>query len=191
MSASDDLEWRELDREPVADCRIFGVERSTAVSPRDGSSHAFYRITSPDWVQIVPVTAAHEIVLVRQYRHGAQRLTLEIPAGLIEPGEDPAAAAVRECLEETGYRAGAPTPLGVLNPNPALFANRLFSFFAENVVRAQPIQNTGTEETEVVLVPVGNVPDLLLGGEIDHALCAVTLWRYLHVSGVLASQGTP
>src|SRR5262245_30832373 len=97
-------EWRELAREPVADCRIFGVERPLAESPVDGSRHAFYRIRSQDWTQIVPITRDGHIVLVRQYRHGAERLTLEIPGGLIDPGEDPGEAALRECLEETGYR---------------------------------------------------------------------------------------
>lgn len=185
MSSSDDLYWRELAREQVADCRIFGVERSVATSPRDGSAHTFYRISSPDWVQIVPVTADGQVVLVRQYRHGAERVTLEVPAGLIEDGEDPAAAALRECLEETGYRGEAATSLGVVNPNPALFANRLYSFCAENVRCEQAIQNTGTEETRVVLAAIGDLPRLLLTGEIDHALCAVTLWRFLYERGVL------
>ncbi len=98
----------------VADCRIFSVERSVAASPVDGAQHTFYRILTPDWVQILPITAAGEAVMVRQYRHGAQRVTLEIPAGLVEPGEDPAVAGLRECLEETGYRALAAVPLGVL-----------------------------------------------------------------------------
>ena len=177
---SDDLEWRELAREQIADCRVFGVEKSVAASPRDGSQHAFYRITSPDWVQLVPVTAAGEIVLVRQYRHGAERVTLEIPAGLIEPGEDPAAAGLRECLEETGFKASAATPLAIVNPNPALFGNRLFSFVAENVVPAQAVQNFGTEETEPVRVPIADVVKMLVSGEIDHALVAATLWRYLY-----------
>ncbi len=184
MSSSDDLNWRELARERVADCRIFSVERSTAASPRDGSVHTFYRIASPDWVQIVPVTADDRVVLVRQYRHGAERVTLEIPAGLIEPAEEPAAAGLRECLEETGYRGAAATPLGVVNPNPALFANRLFSFYTENVTLEQEIQNTGTEETQVVLVSMRDLPALLTSGEIDHALCAATLWRFLYARDV-------
>lgn len=185
MSKSDDLEWTELRREPVADCRIFSVERSVAASPRDGSTHTFFRIASPDWVQIVPVTADEQVVLVRQYRHGAERVTLEIPAGLIELGEAPADAALRECLEETGYRGTVATPLAVINPNPALFGNRLFSFVAENVVPLQAIQNTGTEETRVVLVPIAGLPQRLASGEIDHALCAVTLWHFLYRRGVL------
>jgi 8-oxo-dGTP pyrophosphatase MutT (NUDIX family) len=110
-------------------------------------------------------------------------MTLEIPAGMLDPGEDPAAAALRECLEESGYRARQAISLGVVNPNPALFANRLHAFMAHDARPAQAIQNTGTEQTEVVLVPVREIRGLLLRGEIDHALVAGTLWRFLHERG--------
>jgi 8-oxo-dGTP pyrophosphatase MutT (NUDIX family) len=172
-------EWRELRREPVADCRIFSVERSISVSPHDSAEHAFYRIESCDWAQILPITVDDEAVLVRQYRHGAGRVTLEIPGGLIDAGETPAAAAARECLEETGYRAANVVSLGSLNPNPALFGNRLFSFYATGVVRVGEIANTSAEHTEVMLVPVRELPALLADGTIDHALVAGTLYRYL------------
>jgi ADP-ribose pyrophosphatase len=175
--------WRELERETVADGRIFTVEQSVAVSPVDGKARTFHRIQCVDWVQILPITPDEQAVLVRQYRHGSQRLTLEMPGGLIDPGEEPAAAALRECLEESGYRARRAQPLGVIQPNPALFANRLHSFFATDVVPEREIQNTGSEVTEVVLVPVVELEGLLVSGEIDHALVACTLWRYLRFHG--------
>lgn len=173
--------WRELEREPVADCRIFNVERSVAVSPVDDQPRAFHRIQSADWAQIVPITSDGKAVLVRQYRHGVQRVTLEIPGGLIDPGEDPASAAARECLEETGFRARVALSLGVTAPNPAVFANHLHAFYAVDVEPEQAVQNTGSEVTEVVLVPVAELEGLLLAGEIDHALVAGTLWRYLRL----------
>ena len=174
---------REISRETVADARIFTVERSMAESPVDGETRPFHRIRSVDWAQIVPITRDDEAVLVRQYRHGSQLITLEIPGGLVDAGEDPAAAALRECLEETGYRARTARPLGVVNPNPALFAHRLHSFYATDVESERAIQNTGSEVTEVVLVPVADLERLLLAGEIEHALVAGALWRYLRVHG--------
>jgi ADP-ribose pyrophosphatase len=173
--------WRELERETIADGRIFTVERSTAVSPVDGEPRVFHRIRSVDWVQILAITAKDEAVLVRQYRHGTQRVTLEMPGGLIDPGEDPATAALRECLEETGYRVRTAQPLGVVTPNPAILMNRLHSFYATGAEPEGAIQNTGTEVTEVVLVPIADLEGLLVSGEIDHALVAATLWRYLHL----------
>ena len=66
--------------------------------------------------------------MVRQYRHGANRITLETPGGLVDPGETPAEAAAREMLEETGYQAREIISLGGINPNPAIFSNRLHAF---------------------------------------------------------------
>ena len=175
--------WRELSCETIADGRIFTVERSTAESPVDGKSRAFHRIRSVDWVQLLPITRDNEAVLVRQYRHGSQRITLEMPGGLVDAEEDPAAAALRECLEETGYLARSARPLGNVNPNPALFAHRLYSFYATDVESERAIQNIGNEVTEVVLVPVADLEGLLLAGEIEHALVAGTLWRYLRLHG--------
>ena len=175
--------WRELSRETIADGRIFSVERSTAESPIDGTPRPFHRIRSVDWAQLLPITRDNDAVLVRQYRHGAQRITLEMPGGLVDAGEDPATAALRECLEETGYRARSTRPLGDVNPNPALFAHRLHSFYATDVEPERAIQNTGSEVTEVVLVPVADLEGLLLAGEIEHALVAAALWRYLRVHG--------
>jgi 8-oxo-dGTP pyrophosphatase MutT (NUDIX family) len=175
--------WRELSRETVADARIFTLERSMAESPVDGQARAFHRIRSVDWAQLLPITANNEAVMVRQYRHGPQRMTLEMPGGLIDPGEDPATAAQRECLEETGYRARSVQPLGSVNPNPALFAHRLYSFYATDVEPERAIQNTGSEVTEVVLVPVADLEGLLLAGEIEHALVVGALWRYLRFHG--------
>jgi 8-oxo-dGTP pyrophosphatase MutT (NUDIX family) len=175
----DRLIWPELAREHVADCRVFSVERTIAASPTDGTRHAFYRIHSGDWAQIVPVTTDGRLVFVRQYRHGARRVTLEMPAGMVDAGEDPAVAALRECLEETGYRARDAFSLGSVNPNPTLFDNRLHSFFATGVVRERDVQNTATETTEVVLLERDEVRAKLESGEIDHALVALTLWRFL------------
>jgi 8-oxo-dGTP pyrophosphatase MutT (NUDIX family) len=174
------LVWREIAHEFLARYRVFSVERSRAISPLDGAEHDFYRIQSSSWTQIIPITKDRQVVLVRQYRHGAGRVTLEIPGGLVADGEDPGEAAMRECLEETGYRARNAVPLGVLSPNPALFANRLYGYVATDVEPESAIENDSVEQTEVVLVPIREIAGKMLSGEIDHALVVATLWRYLH-----------
>jgi ADP-ribose diphosphatase len=171
--------WRETRRETLLECRIFDVERSTAQSPVDGSSHDYYRVVSNDWVQIIPITPDDEVVMVRQYRHGSSSIVLEIPGGLMEPGEKPAEAAIRECLEETGYRAEKAEAMGALNPNPAIHAHRLYSFVARDVRKVADVQNTATEFTEVELVPVDQIAGFLREGRIDHSLVAATLWQFL------------
>jgi 8-oxo-dGTP pyrophosphatase MutT (NUDIX family) len=171
--------WREVGSEQLLDCRILQIYKSTAVSPESGEPHDFVRIRSVDWVQIIPITAAGEVVMVKQYRAGSGTITLEIPGGLLDPGEEPAAAAARECLEETGYGAKRVHAMGALNPNPALFTNRLHSFYALDVERVGDIRNEGNERTEVVLVPLRELERLLREDHIDHSLVAATLWRYL------------
>jgi len=172
--------WTVLSIEPLQDCRVFTVERLESRSPVDASVHDFFRIRSVDWAQIVPVTDNDEIVMVRQYRHGSGELSLEVPAGLIDAGEAPDAAAARECLEETGYAVSNLRSLGVLRPNPALFMNRLHTFAAFGAQPAARIMQTDTEQTEVELVRVADMADLLIRGVVDHALDTAVLWRFLH-----------
>jgi len=172
--------WKEIATRALLDCRVFGVESSIAESPVDGSQHEYFRIISDDWVQIVPVTAAEEIVMVWQFRHGSSEMSLEVPAGLVSHGEAPADAARRECLEETGYEAGSVVSLGVLRANPAYFSNRLYAYYSLGVSEVAPIQNTGTEQTEVELVRIDDVVPYLRSGKIDHALAAAVLWRFLN-----------
>ena len=147
-------------------------------SPTTGDSHPFYRIESPAWVNVVALTEHDELVMVRQWRQGLRAVTLEIPGGLVDPGETPAEAGARELLEETGFRAGRMTSLGSINPNPALFANRCHMQVAEGCVPVAEIQNSATEETIVELLPRAALPDLLRSGGIDHALVVAALYAY-------------
>ena len=129
----------------------------------------------------MPITVDDEVVFVRQFRHGSEAISLEIPGGMVDPGEHPQVAAVRECLEESGYQAGSVESFGVLNPNPALFPNKLHTFVARQCQATGEIANTLTEHTEVELVPMKDLPELLQSGAIDHALVAATLWRLLYL----------
>ena len=173
-------QWQRKKVRRLADCRVFTVSESTSISPLSGEEHLFYFIDSADWVNIVPITPERQVVFVKQFRHGSEQITLEIPGGMIDPGEAPEVAATRECLEESGYKADRVESLGVLNPNPAVFPNRLHTFVARECIRVDEIANTSTEQTEVVLVPLEELPEMLGSGQIDHALVAATLWRLLY-----------
>ena len=172
--------WKRKSTRRLANCRVFSVSESVSVCPRTGHEHQFYFIDTVDWVNVIPVTDDQEVVFVRQFRHGSEEVTLEIPGGMIDPGEDPQVAAIRECLEESGYQTERVESLGVLNPNPAIFPNRLHTYLARGCVPIAEIANTSTEHTEVVLVPMADLPQILQSGEIDHALVAATLWRWLY-----------
>lgn len=170
--------WRVIDEEHLQHCKVFDVHRATMESPLSGEPHPFYRIESPAWVNVVALTEAEELVMVRQFRHGSRVVTLEIPGGLVDPGESAAIAGGRELLEETGYRAGRLESLGSLNPNPALFANRVHMELALDCVREAEIQNSSTEHTTVELLPLRELPDVLRAGGIDHALVVAALYAF-------------
>ncbi len=171
--------WELVETEELQECKVFAVSRTMARSPITGEIHPFFRIEAGEWVNVVPITADDELVMVRQYRHGSREITLEIPGGIVDPGETPAEAAARELLEETGYRAERVEAIGIVNPNPALFENRCHTFLAPGAVRVAEIQNTQLEETSVELVPVAEIPDQLRQGRIDHALVVAALYWYV------------
>ena len=86
MSDDSDLLWRRERSEQVADCRVFQVRRDYSADPRDGREHDFYVIEAPDWINIIPLTKDEEVVLIEQYRHGTESVSLEIPGGMVDPG---------------------------------------------------------------------------------------------------------
>jgi 8-oxo-dGTP pyrophosphatase MutT (NUDIX family) len=167
-----------VETEFLQDCKVFSVSRTRAESPRTREIHPFYRIDSSDWVNIIPITAAGELVMVRQFRHGLDGFTVETPGGMVDPGETPASAAGRELLEETGYRAAEIVPLGGVNPNPALFGNILHVFLGRDAVKVAEVRNESTEETQVELVPQAELGALIRGGQVNHALVLAAFHLY-------------
>ncbi len=172
--------WPCIRTRSVQSFRVFSIRTDTAVSPRTGVEHDFYVIESQDWVNIIPLTADHRVVMIRQYRHGSRKVTLEIPGGLVDSGDTPEEAAVRELLEETGYQAEEVAKIGVSNPNPAIFNNRCYTFVARNVIKGRDPMPDQTEDIEVVLIPLIDIPDLIREGKIDHAIViSAFYWFFL------------
>lgn len=171
--------WQRLGSETVYTCRIFSLREDRKQSPRDGRAHDFFVLDSTDWVNIVPVTPDDQVVLIHQYRHGVDDITLEIPGGLIDPHDpSPLHAARREMQEETGYDSDDVIPLGSIHPNPAIQGNRCYTFLARNVEKRFEPQFDTTEETEVMLVPVAQLPELVREGRITHALVVTAFYWY-------------
>ncbi|NIQ37252.1 MAG: NUDIX domain-containing protein [Proteobacteria bacterium] len=163
-------DWPLVKSVQGSDYSLFSVRIDTARSPRTGKNRDFYVIDTMDWVTMVPVTPASEVVMVKQFRHGIKETTLETPGGLVERGCGHKQSVERELLEETGYRAREVSLLGELYPQPALFNNHYLVYLGKGVESvAQPCQDEG-EDLDVVLVPLRDIKEMIRVGGIKHAL---------------------
>lgn len=149
-------------------------------SSEDDREFNFYLMRSRDWCNIIPVTEDGKVVMVKQYRIGISEHTLEVPGGVIDPNDsNTQEAAIREMEEETGY---APLPgarcqnLGWSFPNPAIQDNRVHSFIIGPVRKIRDQNLDDGEMIEVIEVPLSEIGDRILNGEINHALMLITFF---------------
>lgn len=165
------------------------VERHEVALEREGLNpdpYSCFTLRLADWVTVAAITDDGRFVLVRQHRHGIDDVTIEPAGGIIDPGEDPQASALRELVEETGYEARDATSLGWVHPNPAMQANRCYLFLARGAAPALDEQgrprspddlNDPEESTEPVLMTPAEVEAAIRDGQISHALGVLVLER--------------
>lgn len=168
--------WKIIDSSHLADYTIFSIYRVRSESPRTGKVLPFHIIDCGTWINIFPITENGHVVMIRQYRHGTKEITLEIPGGLAEPNEDPADAARREMVEETGYDSDTILPLGCVTPNPAFLTNRCHTFVAPHVSRVRAQSLDRGEDIEVVLIPLHQLRELVSNGTITHSLVVAAIY---------------
>ncbi len=173
--------WRVEAERVVFDHPLLQVE--TQELRAGGDRREALVLRSADWVNVIPLLESGSqgqgptVVFVRQWRFGRAAESLEIPGGIVEAGEDAEVAAGRELHEETGYRAGRIERLGVVEPNPAIFDNLCSLWLARDLVDTGDPIGDGSEELEVVHVPLREVPERIESGEIRHSL-VVTAFHF-------------
>jgi 8-oxo-dGTP pyrophosphatase MutT (NUDIX family) len=158
--------WKRLRSERLLETPYFALRSDRLRLPGGVVKDPYYVVERPDAAIIFPLTGEGEVVLVRQYRPPLERMELGLPAGLVEEGEKPEAAARRELLEETGYSGDQWEPLGSLASSPSLKDNWAYLFLARGVEESAPPAPDEHELVEVVRAPVGDLPGLIRSGEI-------------------------
>lgn len=163
-------DWEVDEAGVLAETPIFALKRRTAVSPGGDKRGEFVYLDAPDWVNVVALTPDGRVVLIEQFRHGTCEVTLEIPGGAVDAGEEPVQAGLRELREETGFTGAEAQLIGTVTPNPAMQNNSCHTLLVRGAGRAGEASPDGLEEIAVRLVPLDEVADLIASGRIHHAL---------------------
>lgn len=167
--------WTVLHSRTLVDAPWLRLREERVQLPDGPTIDAFHVLDVPDWACVVCTTAGGDLVLVEQYRHGVRAASLELPAGVIEPGETPEAAAQRELLEETGYAAPDWHLLGQYAQDPHRQTNRVHLFAALGARRVADPSPDATERMHVRLVGAARAMEAALRGTICHSIHVAAL----------------
>jgi 8-oxo-dGTP pyrophosphatase MutT (NUDIX family) len=173
--------WKTLKSELVFDHQWYKLRRDHVELPSGQVLDDYFVSVRPHVVLTFPLTADDQVVFVRQYKHAAGQILLELPGGVVDEGETSTlGAAQRELREETGYDTDTPLePLLEVIDNPTKDTNSISFFLARGVQLVAEQDLDETENIEVVLVPLTEVADRIMQGEIrvsgSVALCLLAL----------------
>jgi ADP-ribose pyrophosphatase len=166
-----------LNSKVIYEGRILKLRIDT-IRTADGRQSTREIVEHEDCIGVVPVDADGDILLVKQYRLATGKELLEIPAGGIDPGEDAAAAVVREMQEETGLRPQRVERLAGFYLSPGFCSEYLHLYLATDLA-PEPLAAEDTAGIEVVRVPAAQIPDLIASGRIEDAKSIAGLLMYL------------
>lgn len=172
-----ELMWKRGEKTELCRTPVFTVTSRHNTSPT-GVSGDYIVTEAPDWVIVIP-EKENTFLMVKQYRHGEENLSIEFPGGVIDSGESPRQAAVRELREETGAIAGQLIHLGSMNPNPALFANHFHVFLAADLEFTGKQELDHDEFVDYMEIPKNEVLKKMGSKEYPHALMCSAAALYM------------
>lgn len=175
------LTWKQIEKKEIAKTVVMTMNEIISVSP-EGEKGKYIVNDAPDWAIII-AEKDDNFLMVKQWRHGENALSIEFPGGVIEKDEEPLKAAARELKEETGFIAGNLVYLGKMNPNPALMSNHVH-FFAASDLQSTGQQNLDDDEyVDYMEIPKAEVYRNMTNPEYQHALMASALLKYTVYKG--------
>ncbi|HET8864214.1 MAG TPA: NUDIX hydrolase [Gracilimonas sp.] len=154
------------------------VSRDMKLESEDKEAE-FSIVEAPDWMNVIPLTSENEIVLVEQYRYGIEQPTLELPGGMVDPGETHDETAKRELLEETGYAGDTWHYLGNVSSNPAFLTNYTHLHVVENCKKIKEQELDGHERINVHLMPLDDFLEMVKEGTVHHSLVVAAVAKFL------------
>lgn len=161
-------QWECVRSESGPDLKLFKTRFDYMKNPRNEQTDKMIIIESEDSANVVAMTPEDQVLFVRQYRFGIRDFTVELPGGLVEPGEDQALGVQRELAEETGYTAKFWHPLGKVPSNPVFMDSYIHHWVATDAVKTREVQWDESEDMELLLIPLDEVRERLYKGFFQH-----------------------
>ncbi len=183
---NDSMKWELLSSRYLVKERWATLRVDACKMPDGTIVDDYYVLEYPTWVNAVAITEDEEVILIRQYRHAAAEVLLEIPGGCVDPGEEPAEAIKRELLEETGYAFKDMVYMGAVYANPSTAGNMTHSYLLSGGVKVQEQHLDGREQIEVLLVSKDELKRLALQNNFPQALHATAVFHALARLGLLS-----
>jgi len=180
-----ELRWQVLSSEYLHKGPWATLRADKCLMPDGRIVPSYYVLEYPAWANAVALTEENKIIMVRQYRHAAGVVSLEIPGGVIEAGESPEVGMKRELLEETGYRFDNLEPLCKLHANPSTANNVTHCYLARGGKKVQGQHLDEQEQIEVEEYTIEEVKQFLADNKITQALHVSTLFYALMKLGEL------
>jgi 8-oxo-dGTP pyrophosphatase MutT (NUDIX family) len=158
--------WETLKSEMALDEKWYKVRKDTVKLPNGKIMNDYFLGLRGRYVQMVPIFENGDVLLVKQYKHGAGDFTIEMPAGMVNEGEDPLVCAKRELMEETGYEGSTWKSMGVIHENPTKSVNESFWYVVTGLKESGEQHFDESEEIEVLKIHYKKLIEMIKSGEI-------------------------